>query len=86
MDEIYQSKGLENALLMLKADVEFNYFLSSNGPLTTDFLFDKFLMKFRRASNELRISHLPHRGAMNPYMKSNLTFKINSCTNISSSL
>jgi hypothetical protein len=40
VDKIYQSKGLENALLMQEAYVGFNYFLSSNGPLTTDFLLD----------------------------------------------
>jgi hypothetical protein len=86
MDKIYQSKGLDNALLMQEEDVGFNHFLSSNGPLTTDFLLDKTLIKFRRASNELKISRLSNRGAMNPYMKSNLTLKINSCTNSSSSL
>jgi hypothetical protein len=41
MDKMYQSKGLENALLMQDAEVGFSYFLSSNGPLTTDFLPDK---------------------------------------------
>jgi hypothetical protein len=89
MDKIYESKGLEYVLLMQEADVGFHYFLSSNGPLTVDFLLDKSLIKFRRASNELKISLLPNKGAMNPYMKSNLTyltFKINSCTHSSSSL
>jgi hypothetical protein len=73
---------------MQEADVGFNYFLSSNGPLTTDFLIDKTLIKSKRDSNELKISHLPNRGAMIPYMNSisKKTFKINSCTSSSSSL
>jgi hypothetical protein len=85
MDNIYQSKGLKNALLMQEADVGFNYCTFFQAMDKTSFLLDKTL-KFKRDSNELKISHLPNRGAMNPYMNSNLTFKINSCTNSSSSL
>jgi len=54
MDEIYQSKGLEKALLMQYADLEFTRYLSSNGALSTVFLLDKTLIKLRRISNQLK--------------------------------
>jgi len=54
MDKIYQSKCLENALLMQYPDLECNRYLSSNGALSTVFLIDNTLIKFKRVSNQLK--------------------------------
>jgi len=45
VDEIYQSKGLDNVLLMQYAALECDRYLSSNGAMSTVSLLDETLVK-----------------------------------------
>ncbi len=86
MDKIYQSKGLENALLMQYADLVCSCYLSSNGALSTPFRLDKTLIKFKRDLNQLKFSYLLIRGAMDAPMKSDSDFEISNCSNSTSDM
>jgi len=62
-------------------DLECTCYLSSNGALSTVFVIDNILIKFRRVSNQLKFSHIPIRGAMKAPMKSDSHFEISNCSN-----
>jgi len=86
MDEIYQSKGLEIALLMQYANLVCNCYLSSYGALSTVFNLDKTLIKLRRVSNQLKFSHIVIKVAKNAPMKSDPNFESSNCSNSTSDM
>jgi hypothetical protein len=86
MDKIYQSKGLENALLMQYPNLECILYLSSNEALSGVFLLDNTLIKFRRVPNQLKFSHILIRGAMKASTKSDPSFEMSNYSNSTSNI